>query len=41
MTKGVDANVKMDAPEFKSILDLMEAVDTYIPSRFEIPTSRS
>ncbi len=31
MTKGVDANVKMDAPEFKSILELMEAVDSYIP----------
>ena len=31
MTKGVDPNVKMDAPEFKSILELMEAVDTYIP----------
>ncbi len=31
MTKGVDPNVKMDAPEFKSILELMEAVDSYIP----------
>jgi elongation factor Tu len=31
MTKGVDASVPMDAPEFKSILELMDAVDNYIP----------
>ena len=31
MTKGIDPNVPINAPEFKSILDLMEAVDTYIP----------
>jgi elongation factor Tu len=31
MTKGVDASVAMDAPEFKSILELMAAVDSYIP----------
>jgi elongation factor Tu len=31
MTKGIDASVKMDAPEFKSILELMAAVDSYIP----------
>jgi elongation factor Tu len=31
MTKGSDANASMDAPEFKSILELMAAVDSYIP----------
>ena len=31
MTKGIDAGVAMDAPEFKSILELMAAVDSYIP----------
>ena len=31
MTKGADPNVPYDAPEFKSVLELMEAVDTYIP----------
>jgi elongation factor Tu len=31
MTKGVDPNAPIDSPEFKSILDLMEAVDSYIP----------
>jgi elongation factor Tu len=31
MTKGIDASVPMDAPEFKSILELMDAVDNYIP----------
>ncbi len=31
MTKGVDPNASIDAPEFKSILDLMAAVDSYIP----------
>ena len=31
MTKGIDASVPMDAPEFKSILELMKAVDSYIP----------
>jgi elongation factor Tu len=31
MTKGVDPNASIDAPEFKSILELMEAVDSYIP----------
>jgi len=31
MTKGADLNVPIDAPEFKSILELMEAVDNYIP----------
>ncbi len=31
MTKGADPDVPFDAPEFKSVLELMEAVDTYIP----------
>jgi elongation factor Tu len=31
MTKGVDPNASLDAPEFKSILELMAAVDSYIP----------
>jgi len=31
MTKGLDANVSLDAPEFKSVLELMAAVDSYIP----------
>jgi elongation factor Tu len=31
MTKGVDPNAPIDAPEFKSILELMAAVDSYIP----------
>jgi elongation factor Tu len=31
MTKGADPNVPMDAPEFKSVLELMDAVDSYIP----------
>jgi elongation factor Tu len=31
MTKGSDPSASMDAPEFKSILELMEAVDSYIP----------
>jgi elongation factor Tu len=31
MTKGADPNVPIDAPEFKSVLDLMDACDTYIP----------
>jgi len=31
MTKGADVSVPIDAPEFKSILELMDAVDSYIP----------
>jgi len=31
MTKGADMSVPIDAPEFKSILELVEACDTYIP----------
>ena len=31
MTKGADKNVSIDSPEFKSILELMEAIDRYIP----------
>jgi elongation factor Tu len=31
MTKGADAGVSLDAPEFKSVLELMEACDSYIP----------
>ncbi len=31
MTKGADPDVPYDAPEFKSVLELMNAVDTYIP----------
>jgi elongation factor Tu len=31
MTKGADLNVPIDAPEFKSVLELMDAVDSYIP----------
>ncbi len=31
MTKGSDPAASMDAPEFKSILELMAAVDSYIP----------
>jgi elongation factor Tu len=31
MTKGLEQSVPLTAPEFKSILELMEAVDTYIP----------
>jgi elongation factor Tu len=31
MTKGADPDVPYDAPEFKSVLELMDAVDTYIP----------
>jgi len=31
MTKGADPSVKIDDPAFKSILELMDAVDTYIP----------
>ena len=31
MTKGADPSVPIDAPEFASVLELMEAVDTYIP----------
>ncbi len=31
MTKGSDKSVSIDAPEFKSILELMDAVDSYIP----------
>jgi elongation factor Tu len=31
MQKGADANVPYDAPEFKNVLELMDAVDTYIP----------
>ncbi len=31
MTKGADLSVPYEAPEFKSVLELMEAVDTYIP----------
>jgi elongation factor Tu len=31
MTKGADMSVPLDAPEFKSVLELMEACDNYIP----------
>jgi len=31
MTKGADKNVSIDSPEFKSILELMEANRRYIP----------
>ena len=31
MTKGADMDVPIDAPEFKSIIELMEACDSYIP----------
>jgi len=31
MTKGADPNVPLDAPEFKSVLELMDACDSYIP----------
>jgi elongation factor Tu len=31
MTKGADMSVPIDAPEFKSIMELMDAVDSYIP----------
>jgi elongation factor Tu len=31
MTKGVDKGVPIGSPEFKSILELMDAIDTYIP----------
>jgi elongation factor Tu len=31
MTKGADPSVKIDDPAFKSILELMDAVDAYIP----------
>jgi elongation factor Tu len=31
MTKGLDPNVPINAPEFNSIWELMNAVDTYIP----------
>jgi len=31
MTKGADPNVPIDAPEFKSVLELMDACDSYIP----------
>ena len=31
MTKGADPNVPLDAPEFKSVLELMDACDNYIP----------
>jgi elongation factor Tu len=31
MTKGADVSVPLDAPEFKSVLELMEACDSYIP----------
>jgi elongation factor Tu len=31
MTKGSDASTPLDAPEFKSIFELMAAVDSYIP----------
>jgi elongation factor Tu len=31
MTKGADMGVPLDAPEFKSVLELMEACDSYIP----------
>jgi len=31
MTKGADMNVSLDAPEFKSVLELMDACDSYIP----------
>jgi len=31
MTKGADPNVTIDAPEFKSVLELMDACDSYIP----------
>jgi elongation factor Tu len=32
MKAGLDANVKMDDPAFKCIFELMEAVDSYIPT---------
>jgi elongation factor Tu len=31
MTKGADTGVPLDAPEFKSVLELMDACDSYIP----------
>jgi elongation factor Tu len=31
MTKGADLSAPLDSPEFKSVMELMEAVDTYIP----------
>jgi len=31
MTKGADQSVPIEAPEFKSVLELMDAVDSYIP----------
>jgi elongation factor Tu len=31
MQKGADPSVPYEAPEFKSVLELMDAVDTYIP----------
>ncbi|UCC78549.1 MAG: elongation factor Tu [Candidatus Zixiibacteriota bacterium] len=31
MTKGADMSVSLDAPEFKSVLELMDACDNYIP----------